>query len=318
MDLIIVVSVDVLCLSKVITASGAIMSSHRTERTVELKINGKKRSFNIDDPMLPDWVEAKKLSSGNFPYEKRLKQEDYDRELELLQIELVKAQLWLQKTGNRVVCFFDGRDAAGKGGTISALTANLNARFARIVALTKPTEKEQGQWYYQRYLQHFPSAGEMVFFDRSWYNRAGVEHVMGFCTPEQHKQFLNNAPELEKLLISEGLHLFKFWLNIGQETQLERFHDRRHSPLKHWKLSDLDVAALTKWDDYTNARDLMLSKTHTADAPWTIIRANDKRRSRLNVIRHMLTTLDYDEKDVQAIGEVDDKIVVSPKALAKT
>lgn len=293
------------------------MSDIRVDRTVELTVSGKKRSFNIDDPLLPEWVEKYKLSSGGFPYEKKIKDEDYLVELEKLQIELVKAQLWLQKTGKRVVCFFEGRDAAGKGGTISALSANLNARYARIVALIKPTEREQGQWYFQRYIAQFPAAGEMVFFDRSWYNRAGVEPVMGFCTPEQHKQFLKDAPELEKILTNDGLFLFKFWLNIGQETQLERFHDRRHSPMKHWKLSDLDIAALNKWDDYTDARDLMLAKTDTKQAPWTVVKANDKRRARLNVLRHLLNTLDYDDKDKAVVGNTDPNIIVSPKSLLK-
>lgn len=294
------------------------MSDIRTDRTLELKVNGKKRSFNIDDPILPDWVEKNKLTSGDFPYEKKLKEEDYSSQLEALQIELVKVQAWLQATGKRIVCFFEGRDAAGKGGTIAALNANLNARFARVVALTKPTEQEQGQWYFQRYLAKFPSAGEMVFFDRSWYNRAGVEPVMGFCTPQQHKRFLKDAPELEKLLTGDGLHIYKFWLNIGQEAQIERFHDRRHSPLKYWKLSDLDIAALGKWDDYSKMRDLMLEKTDTPQTPWTIIRANDKRRARLNVIQQILSTLDYDGKDPAVVTGTDPKIVISSKTLTKS
>lgn len=293
------------------------MSEIRTDRSVTLNIDGQSRSFNIDDPVLPDWIEKSKLTSGNYPYDKRLKEEEFLVELEALQIELVKVQAWLQKTGKRVVCFFEGRDAAGKGGTIAALNANLNARFARVVALTKPSEREQGQWYFQRYIDHFPSAGEMVFFDRSWYNRAGVEPVMGFCTAQQHKRFLKDAPDLEKLLTGDGLHLFKFWLNIGREAQLERFHDRRHSPLKYWKLSDLDIAALNKWDDYTKARDLMLSKTDTPETPWTIVRANDKRRARLNVIKHLLSKLDYEGKDQSVVGEVDAKIIVSAKTLMK-
>jgi polyphosphate kinase 2 len=294
-----------------------MMSEIRTDRSVTLNIDGQSRSFNIDDPVLPDWIEKSKLTSGNYPYDKRLKEEEFLVELEALQIELVKVQAWLQKTGKRVVCFFEGRDAAGKGGTIAALNANLNARFARVVALTKPSEREQGQWYFQRYIDHFPSAGEMVFFDRSWYNRAGVEPVMGFCTAQQHKRFLKDAPDLEKLLTGDGLHLFKFWLNIGREAQLERFHDRRHSPLKYWKLSDLDIAALNKWDDYTKARDLMLSKTDTPETPWTIVRANDKRRARLNVIKHLLSKLDYEGKDQSVVGEVDAKIIVSAKTLMK-
>jgi polyphosphate kinase 2 len=178
-----------------------------------------------------------------------------------------------------------------------------------VVALTKPTETEKGQWYYQRYVTHFPSAGEFVMFDRSWYNRGGVEPVMGFCTPEQHAHFLKQTPRFEKLITGDGIHFFKFWLDIGREMQLKRFHDRRHDPLKVWKLSPMDIAALTKWDLYTEARDQMLEQTHTEHAPWTVVRTNDKRRARLNLIRHMLKTLDYDGKDEGAIGEIDNKIL---------
>ncbi|MET0172320.1 MAG: polyphosphate kinase 2, partial [Agrobacterium vaccinii] len=185
----------------------------------------------------------------------------------------------------------------------------LNPRAARVVALSKPTETERGQWYFQRYISHFPTAGEIVMFDRSWYNRAGVEPVMGFCTPDEHKRFLKETPRLEKMVEHEGTYLFKFWLDIGRETQIARFHDRRHSPLKAWKLSDMDIAALTKWDDYTAMRDLMLEKTHIDDAPWTVIRANDKRRARINLIRHILKTLDYEGKDKSVIGDIDEKIL---------
>ncbi|EPR19495.1 UDP-galactose-lipid carrier transferase, partial [Agrobacterium radiobacter DSM 30147] len=253
----------------------------------------------------------KKLSAGNFPYDKKMKREDYDTALEALQVELVKVQFWLQATGKRVMAVFEGRDAAGKGGAIFATRAYLNPRYARVVALTKPTETERGQWYFQRYISHFPTAGEFVLFDRSWYNRAGVEPVMGFCTPEEHKRFLKETPRLEKMLAHEDINLFKFWLDIGRETQIERFHDRRHSPLKCWKLSDMDIAALTKWDDYTQKRDEMLEKTHTDAAPWTVVRANDKRRARVNLIRHILLALDYEGKDKKAIGEIDDKILGS-------
>ncbi|MCZ7908148.1 polyphosphate kinase 2 [Agrobacterium leguminum] len=287
------------------------MGEETKKRTVEITIGGKLRSFDIDDPVLPDWVEEKKLSAGNFPYDKKMKREDYDTALEALQVELVKVQFWLQATGKRVMAVFEGRDAAGKGGAIFATRAYLNPRYARVVALTKPTETERGQWYFQRYISHFPTAGEFVLFDRSWYNRAGVEPVMGFCTPEEHKRFLKETPRLEKMLVHEDVHLFKFWLDIGRETQIERFHDRRHSPLKCWKLSDMDIAALTKWDDYTQKRDEMLEKTHTDAAPWTVVRANDKRRARVNLIRHILLALDYEGKDKKAIGEIDDKILGS-------
>ncbi|WLD97008.1 polyphosphate kinase 2 [Agrobacterium leguminum] len=287
------------------------MGEETKKRTVEITIGGKLRSFDIDDPVLPDWVEEKKLSAGDFPYDKKMKREDYDSALEALQVELVKVQFWLQATGKRVMAVFEGRDAAGKGGAIFATRAYLNPRYARVVALTKPTETERGQWYFQRYISHFPTAGEFVLFDRSWYNRAGVEPVMGFCTPEEHKRFLKETPRLEKMLVHEDVHLFKFWLDIGRETQIERFHDRRHSPLKCWKLSDMDIAALTKWDDYTQKRDEMLEKTHTDAALWTVVRANDKRRARVNLIRHILLALDYEGKDKKAIGEIDDKILGS-------
>ena len=287
------------------------MGEETKKRAVDITIGGKLRSFDIDDPVLPDWVEEKKLSAGDFPYDKKMKREDYDSTLEALQVELVKVQFWLQATGKRVMAVFEGRDAAGKGGAIFATRAYLNPRYARVVALTKPTETERGQWYFQRYISHFPTAGEFVLFDRSWYNRAGVEPVMGFCTPEEHKRFLKEAPRLEKMLVHEDVHLFKFWLDIGRETQIERFHDRRHSPLKCWKLSDMDIAALTKWDDYTQKRDEMLEKTHTDAAPWTVVRANDKRRARVNLIRHILLALDYEGKDKKAIGEIDDKILGS-------
>ncbi len=292
------------------------MSETVKDRSVTLTIDGKERVFNIDAPVLPDWVEDKKLTSGDFPYDKKLGREEYEAEIEALQIELVKVQFWQQATGQRIMALFEGRDAAGKGGSIASVREYLNPRYARVVALTKPTETERGQWYFQRYIAHFPTAGEFVLFDRSWYNRAGVEPVMGFCTPEEHKRFLKEVPRLEKMLVHEGVNLFKFYLDIGRETQLERFHDRRHSPLKSWKLSDMDIAALTKWDDYTAARDEMLDKTHIDDAPWTVIRANDKRRLRLNLIRHILTSLNYDGKDEKAIGKIDEKILGSgPKFL---
>jgi polyphosphate kinase 2 len=285
------------------------MTDTSKSRAVELDINGKTRTFDIDDPALPSWVEEAKLSAGGYPYDKKMKREEYDSALEALQIELVKVQFWLQATGKKVMAVFEGRDAAGKGGAIFATKAYLNPRSARIVALTKPTETERGQWYFQRYISHFPTAGEFVLFDRSWYNRAGVEPVMGFCTPEEHKRFLKETPRMEKMIVHDDVHFFKFWLNIGRETQIERFHDRRHSPLKCWKLSDMDIAALTKWDDYTAARDQMLEKTHTEDAPWTVLHANDKRRARINLIRHILKSIDYDGKDKKAIGEIDDKIL---------
>lgn len=278
-------------------------------RAVELEVAGKRRIFDIDDPTLPDWISDKALTSGGYPYDKKLDNDRYEAELKVLQIELVKAQTFLKESGKRVMALFEGRDAAGKGGSIFAIHAYLNPRAARVVALTKPTETEAGQWYFQRYVTHFPTKGEIVLFDRSWYNRAGVEPVMGFCTPEEHKQFLKVTPAFEQLIVDEGIHFFKFWLNIGREMQLKRFHDRRHDPLKVWKLSPMDIAALNRWNDYSDKRDLMLEKTHSKAVPWTVVRANDKRRARLNIIRHMLLSLDYAGKDMEAIGKIDDKIL---------
>jgi len=285
-------------------------------RAVELEIRGKKRVFDVDDPVLPDWISDNALESGDFPYKKKLKEEDYLEDLEKLQIELVKVQFWLQATGKRVMALFEGRDAAGKGGAISASSARMNPRLARVVALAKPTEREAGQWYFQRYISQFPTAGEFVLFDRSWYNRAGVEPVMGFCTQEQYEQFLKQTPHMEKLIVQDGIFFFKFYLDIGREMQLKRFHERRHDPRAVWKLSSMDIAALTKWKDYSEKRDRMLKETHMDYAPWTVLHANDKRRARLNLIRHMLLTLDYNGKDEKAIGEIDDKILgVGPHIL---
>ena len=285
------------------------MAEEQQDRTVELDFDGEKRRFDIDNPVLPDWVAESALLSGGYPYKKKLNDEEYQAELETLQIELVKVQFWQQATGERVMAVFEGRDAAGKGGSISAAIAYMNPRSARIVALTKPTETERGQWYFQRYVSHFPTAGEFVLFDRSWYNRAGVEPVMGFCTPEQYERFLKETPRFEKMIVREGIHFFKFWLDIGREMQIKRFHDRRHDPRKIWKLSPMDIAALNKWNDYGEKRDRMLKDTHTDITPWTVVRANDKRRARLNLLRHILHSLDYEGKDEKAIGEIDDKII---------
>ena len=276
---------------------------------IKIKIGGKEREFDIDNPVLPDWIEDNKLTTGGYPYDKKMQDQDYEKELERLQIELVKAQAWLQTTGGRVMALFEGRDAAGKGGTIFVLRQYMNPRTARNVALPRPTSTEAGQWYYQRYVAHFPTSGEFVTFDRSWYNRAGVEPVMGFCTPEQHEKFLDETPHFERMICNEGIHFFKFWLNIGRETQLERFHDRRWSPLKSWKFSPIDIAAVNKWDDYTKARDLMVKRTHKAFSPWIIVRANDKRRARLAVIQRILLSLPYEGRNPDAVGKPDRNII---------
>jgi polyphosphate kinase len=291
------------------------MNDAIASRKVTLTIKGQQREFDIDDPVLPDWVDKEALSSGGYPYDKKLKQDVYEEQLKALQIELVKVQFWLQATGARVMALFEGRDAAGKGGTIHSILSYMNPRFARNVALTKPSETERGQWYFQRYVAEFPSAGEFVLFDRSWYNRAVVEPVMGFCTEDQYQHFMEQVPRFEKLIQQDNIHFFKFWLDIGREMQILRFHDRRHDPLKVWKLSAMDIAALNRWDDYTEKRDRMLKETHSKEAPWTVVRSNDKRRARLNAIRHILLSLDYEGKDLKVIGEIDEKILGKAPAM---
>ena len=285
------------------------MSKKTQDRTVELEIDGRRRAFDIDDPKLPDWIDDAALTSGGYPYDDKMNKQHYEKTLEALQIELVKLQFWFQASGKRLIALFEGRDAAGKGGTIFSIRAYLNPRSARVVALPKPSDAEAGQWYFQRYVAHFPTAGELVLFDRSWYNRGVVEPVMGFCTPEQCSAFLKDVPQFEEMIVDEGIYFFKFWLNIGREMQLKRFHDRRHDPLKIWKLSPIDIAALTKWNDFTQARDRMIEKTHTGIAPWTVVKANDKRRARINTIRHLLLSIDYEGRDLEAIGEIDRNIL---------
>jgi polyphosphate kinase len=265
--------------------------------------------FDLANPKLPAHIEAAALGSGGYPYEKKLEQKHYERDLRLLQIELRKLQSSIEAEKRRVVCLFEGRDAAGKGSTISRFMTHLNPRAAKTVALTKPTEVERGQWYFQRYVAHLPSAGTMTLFDRSWYNRAGVERVMGFCGPDQLADFLRDVPQFEGMLVHDGVHLFKFYLDIGREMQLKRFHARRHDPLKTWKITDIDIAAIGKWDDYSRAKEDMFRFTHTPSAPWTVIRANDKRRTRLEAMRVVLSALDYRGKDPNIVGQPDAKLV---------
>ena len=273
--------------------------------------------FHIDDPELPKAIRKGALESGGFPYDKKMDWDAYKKTNLDLQKQLVTLQEHLAKTGDRVILVFEGRDAAGKGGAIATYLQNLNPRYNIHAALPKPSDREHTQWYFQRYVDYFPAAGETVLYDRSWYNRGGVEPVMGFCTPEQAAHFLEEAPRFEKMIVNDGIHFFKFWLSIGREMQLKRFHDRHHDPLKIWKLSPIDMEALPRWDAYTKARNTMLEKTDTDYAPWTTIRANDKRRARINIIRTVLNRLDFIGKDPHAIGEIDDKIVLSAKEFLK-
>ncbi len=268
-------------------------------------------SFDIRIRELPEAIEKAALESGDYPYDKKMKPSAYEEELKALQIELVKMLDWLKRSGERIVAVFEGRDAAGKGGTIKRVTEHLNPRIARIVALSKPTDAERGQWYFQRYVAHLPTRSEMAIFDRSWYNRGGVEPVFGFCTPEEHQAFLRETPAFEAMLRRDGKFLVKFFLTIGREMQIKRLHERWHDPLARWKLTDIDFAAIEKWDDYTKAYAKMLKHTDSVEAPWTILRANDKRRTRLEAIRFLLNTIPYAAKDEKLVADIDGKIVVS-------
>ena len=249
------------------------------------------------------------FESGRYPYAHRMGRVAYEKEKATLQAELLKVQKWALETGQKFVILFEGRDAAGKGGTIKRFNEHLNPRFARVVALNKPTDEERGQWYFQRYLGHMPTRGEMVFYDRSWYNRAGVERVMGFCTPTEYLEFMRQAPELERMLVRSGIRLYKYWFSVTRDEQRRRFKSRETDPLKRWKLSPIDLASLDKWDDYTEAKEAMFFYTDTADAPWTIVKSNDKKRARLNCMRHFLSTLDYPDKDLSIATPPDPLIV---------
>ncbi len=249
------------------------------------------------------------FESGRFPYARLMGRVAYETEKAKLQAELLKVQIWAQETGQKFVILMEGRDAAGKGGTIKRFMEHLNPRYARVCALTKPSDVEKGQWFFQRYIAHLPTAGEMVFYDRSWYNRAGVERVMGFCTPSEYLEFMRQAPELERMLVRSGIRLHKYWFSVTREEQRARFAARETDPLKMWKLSPIDKASLDRWDDYTEAKEAMFFYTDTADAPWVIVKSNDKKRARLNCMRHFLTTLDYPNKNHEVIGTPDPLIV---------
>lgn len=243
-----------------------------------------------------------------YPYRTRLGRKDYERRKRELQIELLKMQLWVKETGQKVLIIFEGRDAAGKGGAIRRFNEHLNPRGARTVALEKPTDAEASQWYFQRYVQHLPSGGEIVMFDRSWYNRAGVERVMGYCTAPQYLEFMRQAPEFERMLVNSGIHLVKFWFSVSRREQLNRFASRETDPVRRWKLSPTDLASLDKWDDYTTAKEAMFFYTNTADAPWTVVKSNDKKRARLEAMRHVLHTLPYPDKDTSIVHAPDPQI----------
>lgn len=248
------------------------------------------------------------ILNPDYPYREEMKGKAYDAHMEALQIELVKMQAGLKASGDRVVVVFEGRDAAGKGGTIGVMRENLNPRFAHVVALSKPTEREAAQWYFQRYVDWLPAKGEMAIFDRSWYNRAMIEHVFGFCTPEQREKFFRQLPEFERMIVDEGIILVKIWLEVGRAEQLKRFLDREQDPLKQWKLSQIDIDGLGKWDAYCEAIDDTMARSDFKFAPWTVVLSDDKKRARIAAVQTVLRAVGYKGRDMGKIGEIDPKI----------
>ncbi|MBN8630178.1 MAG: polyphosphate kinase 2 [Rhodobacterales bacterium] len=257
------------------------------------------------------------ILTKSYPYREEIKGKDYNRQMEALQVELAKMQAAIKATGQRLIVVFEGRDAAGKGGTIKAVTENMNPRQAFVVALPKPSERESQQWYFQRYVDWFPAKGEVALYDRSWYNRAMIEHVFGFCTPDQREKFFRQLPEFEQMIVDEGIIFLKIWLEVGRAEQLKRFLDREGDLLKQWKLSQIDVDGLAKWDDYCKAIDETMERTHFKHAPWTVILSDDKKRARLAALQTILGAVDYAGKDKAAIGKIDDKICGGPKLRPK-
>jgi polyphosphate kinase 2 len=272
-----------------------------------------------DEPELATMKEIKALgkheifADANYPYPDKMDRDQYEDKKTQLQIELLKMQNWVKDTGQRIVVICEGRDAAGKGGTIKRFMEHMNPRGARVVALEKPSSDEMGQWYFQRYIKHLPTAGEIVFFDRSWYNRAGVERVMGFCKPGEYLEFMRQAPEVERMLVRSGIRLFKLWFSVSRNEQFRRFQARKQSPLKQWKLSPIDMASLDKWQNYTEAKEAMFFYTDTADAPWTVVKSDCKKRARINAMRYVLNSLDYPNKNRDVAMPPDALIVGSAK-----
>jgi polyphosphate kinase len=271
-----------------------------------------------DDPVLR-WPDGRVVDTWreDYPYPEKMTRDEYEYLKRPLQIELVRLQNWVKDTGQHIVILFEGRDAAGKGGTIKRFTEHLNPRGAAVVALNKPSERERSQWYFQRYAPHLPAAGEIVMFDRSWYNRAGVERVMGFCTDEEYWEFMREAPEFEKMLINSGLHLTKFWFSVTPAEQRTRFAIRRIDPVRQWKLSPMDIESLDKWEGYTEAKEAMFHYTDTGHAPWTVVRSNDKKRARIEAIKHVLLKFDYEGKNADVIGEPDKNLIGPASAMSE-
>ena len=288
------------------------MQEDHTSALVELA-GGRETQQLAPDSEIKKLGKRKIFPDANYPYPTKMQRAEYEKEKQMLQIELLKMQGWVKETGQRIVLLCEGRDAAGKGGTIKRFMEHLNPRGARVVALEKPSDEEQGQWYFQRYIKHLPTSGEIVLFDRSWYNRAGVERVMNFCQPSDYLEFMRQAPEVERMLVRSGIKFFKLWFSVSRNEQFRRFQGRKHDPLKQWKLSPIDMASLDKWDKYTEAKEAMFFYTDTADAPWTVVKSDCKKRARLNAMRHVLHSLDYTNKDEGKVTQPDPLIVGSAK-----
>ena len=321
-------TVQSLALSDLLAAPRGGQPANETLEQLQALIDGaspdevkalRKTLFRRNEPTATTLEQDAELSTGwregAYPYKNLMSRNNYERQKYRLQVELLKLQAWVRDTGQRVVILFEGRDAAGKGGAIKRFMEHLNPRGARVVALEKPSEVELGQWYFQRYVQHLPTRGEIVLFDRSWYNRAGVERVMGFCSDAEYDEFLRQAPEFERQLVRSGVHLFKFWFSVSRAEQRRRFKERKAHPLKQWKLSPIDLASLDKWPDYTRAKEAMFVHCDTSDAPWTVIKSDCKKRARLNAMRYLLNRLPYARRDLTAIGSVDPLIVGRPSVV---
>lgn len=301
--------------SAAVNGKGDVNPSEQAQSQADLSSSDESGASSSEtskpEELLDAEVIRKVFENGEYPYKEKIGKQDYERDKSALQIELLKAQEWVKATEQKIVLLFEGRDAAGKGGTIKRFMEHLNPRGARVVALDKPSDRERRQWFFQRYIEHLPSGGEIVLFDRSWYNRAGVERVMGFCTPNDYLEFMRQAPDLERMMVRSNIFLFKYWFSVTQEEQVRRFAAREEQPLKKWKLSPVDRLSIDKWDDYTEAKEAMFFYTNTADAPWTIIKSDDKKRARLNCMRHFLAALPYPEKDPKVVSVPDPLIVGS-------
>jgi polyphosphate kinase 2 len=318
-------TISEMAMSDLLSASAAGAPPNETLRQLQALISGAspdevkalrrtlfKRELPASPGVDPDNELSKGWREGAYPYLNLLSRKSYERQKYRLQVELLKLQAWVKESGQRVVIVFEGRDAAGKGGAIKRFMEHLNPRGARVVALEKPSEVERGQWYFQRYVEHLPTRGEIVLFDRSWYNRAGVERVMGFCSNDEYDEFLRQVPEFERQLVRSGVRLFKFWFSVSRAEQRRRFKERRAHPLKQWKLSPVDMASLDKWSEYTRAKEAMFVHCDTSDAPWTVIKSDCKKRARLNAMRYLLGRMPYSNADRASIGAVDPLIVGRP------